>query len=112
MGLVICLDYMISTKGTKYAYKGADQVGSSSSVEVTEKNWQDQVDGVSDKWKDGDRKTVRFGGARRIHEERKDEEDLEENAVDAVTVGTGASRRGRDVGRERLERTILHVTAV
>ena len=31
---------------------GVDQAGSSSSVEVTEKNWQDQVDGVSDKWKD------------------------------------------------------------
>ena len=28
---------------------GTDQAGSSSSVEVTEKNWQDQVDGVSDK---------------------------------------------------------------
>ena len=27
----------------------ADRAGSSSSVEVTEKNWQDQVDGVSDK---------------------------------------------------------------
>ena len=39
---------------------GADQVGSSSSVEVTEKDWQDQVDGVSSKWKDGVRKTVRF----------------------------------------------------
>ena len=51
---------------------GVDQAGSSSSVEVTDKNWQDQVDGVSDKWKDGVRKTVRFGGARRIHEERKD----------------------------------------
>ena len=46
-------------------------------MEVTEKNWQDQVDGVNDKWKDGVRKTVRFGGARRIPEERKDDEDLE-----------------------------------
>ena len=30
---------------------GAEQAGSNSSVEVTEKNWQDQVDGVSDKWR-------------------------------------------------------------
>ena len=56
---------------------GADQAGSSSSVEMTENNWQDQVDGVSDKWKDGVRKTVRFGEARCTHDERKDEEDLE-----------------------------------
>ena len=60
---------------------GVDQAGGSSSVEVTDKNWQDQVDRVSDKWKDGVRKTVRFGEARRIHEESKDEEDLEEKAV-------------------------------
>ena len=50
-------------------------------MEVTEKNWQDQVDGVSDKWKDGVRKTVRFGGARRIPEERKDEKKHEEKVV-------------------------------
>ena len=64
----------------------ADQVGSSSSVEVTEKNWQDQVDGVSDKWKVGVRKTVRFGGARRIHEDRKDGEKQEEKAVATLSL--------------------------
>ena len=58
-----CLGYRISTKDTKYAYKGgAEQAGSSSSVEVTEKNWQDQLDGVSDKWRKGVKKTVHFGG--------------------------------------------------
>ena len=36
---------------------------------------------MSDKWKSGVRKTVHFGGARRIHEEHKDEEKLEEKAV-------------------------------
>ena len=65
---------------------GADHAGSSSSVAVTEKNWQDQVDGVSDKWKDVVRKTVRFGGARRIPEERKDEENLEEKAVATLSL--------------------------
>ena len=64
----------------------ADQAGSSSSVEVTEKNWQDKVDGVSDKWKDGVRNTVRFGGARRIPEERKDEENLDEKAVATLSL--------------------------
>ena len=64
----------------------ADQAGSSSSVEVTEKHWQDQVDGVSDKWKYGDRKTVRFGGTRRISEESKDEENLEDKAVATLSL--------------------------
>ena len=30
---------------------GAEQAGSSSSAEVTEKKWQDQVDVVGNKWK-------------------------------------------------------------
>ena len=38
-----------------------EQAEGSGSVEVTEKNWQDQVDGVSDKWRTGVKKTVRFG---------------------------------------------------
>ena len=45
------MGYRISTKGTKCAYKwGAEQAGSSRSVEVTEKKWHDQVDGMSDMW--------------------------------------------------------------
>ena len=42
--------------------RGAEQAGSSSSAEVTEKKWQDQVDGVSDTWRKWVKKTVRFGG--------------------------------------------------
>ena len=41
---------------------GAEQAGSSSSVEVTEKKWQDHVDGVSDKWRNRVKKAVHFGG--------------------------------------------------
>ena len=40
----------------------AEHAGSSSSAEVKEKKWQDQVDGVSDKWKKEVKKTVHFGG--------------------------------------------------
>ena len=42
-------------------WSGGEQAESSGSVEVTEKNCQDQVDGVSDKWRTGVKKTVRFG---------------------------------------------------
>ena len=59
----------------------AEQAGSSSSAEVTEKKWQDQVDGVSDKWRKGVKKTVHFCGVRRIPKENEDGEELEEKAV-------------------------------
>ena len=65
---------------------GAEQAGSSSSVEVAEKKWQHQVDGVSDKWRTGVRKTVRFRGARRIPKEDKDEEKFEEKAVAMLSL--------------------------
>ena len=55
-------------------------------MEVTEKNWQDQVNGVSDKWRKGVRKTVHFGGSRRIQKEDKDEEELEEKAVATLSL--------------------------
>ena len=60
-------------------------------MEVTEKNWQDQVDGVSYKWKNGVRKTVRFGGARRTPEERKGEENREEKAVATLSLSVQLS---------------------
>ena len=47
---------------------GAEQAGNSSSTSVAEKEWQDQVDGLNDKWRNGVRKTVHFGEARRIPE--------------------------------------------
>ena len=65
---------------------GGDQAESSGSVEVTEKNWQDQVTEVSDKWKTGVKKTVRFGGARGIHEEKKEVESKEEKAVATLSL--------------------------
>ena len=62
MGLGSCFGYRISTRGTKSASRVVEQAGSSSSAEVTEKKWQDQVDGVSDKWRKWVKKIVRFGG--------------------------------------------------
>ena len=66
--------------GLQHNYKGdevrvqgvGEQGGSSSSAEVTEKKWQDQVDGVSDKWRNWVKKTVHFWGVRRIPKENKD----------------------------------------
>ena len=87
MGWESCLGYKTSIKETKYANKGGgDQAGCSSSVEVTEKDWQDQVDGVSDKWKNGVTQTVPFVGARLIPEERKDVENQEEKAVATLSL--------------------------
>ena len=37
-----------------------DESGSSSNE--TERKWQDQVDGLSNKWKKGVKKAVHFGG--------------------------------------------------
>ena len=44
------------------------------------------MDGVNDKLRTGVRKTVHFGGARRIPEENKDEEQLEERAVATLSL--------------------------
>ena len=55
-------------------------------MEVTENDWQDQVDGVSDKWKTGVENTVRFGGARGITDEKKDVEGKEEKAVATLSL--------------------------
>ena len=55
---------------------GAEQAGSSSSAEVTGKKWQDQVVGVSDKWRNGAMKTVHFGEARCIPKENEEGEEL------------------------------------
>ena len=78
------MDHRTSTKGTIQG--GGDQADSSGSVEVTEKNWQDQVYGVSDKWRTGVKKTVRLGGARGIHEEKRDVESKEWNAVATLSL--------------------------
>ena len=80
IGFGNCLGYRTSTKETRCAYKGAgeEHEESSGSVEVTEKNWKDQVDGVGEKWRTCVKKTVRFGGARGIPEGKTDEEGKEE----------------------------------
>ena len=41
---------------------GAEQAGSSSSTNETERKWQDQVDGLSARRRKGVKKTVHFGG--------------------------------------------------
>ena len=59
------------------------------------------MDGVSNKWKDGVRKTLRFGGARRIPEERKEEENLEEKAVATLSLSVQVSADGvRTLGED------------
>ena len=84
------MGFRTSAKGTRCAYKGdGDQSESSGSVEVTVKDWQDQIDGVSDKLRTGVRKTVRFVGTRRIPEEKVGVEllaNLQSEVVEAWEV--------------------------
>ena len=50
-------------RGMKSVYEGgAEQAGSSSSTNETEKKWQDQVDGVSAKRRKGVKKPCTLGG--------------------------------------------------
>ena len=56
--------------------RGVEHAGSSSSADTTEKRWQDQVDGVSDKWRKVVKKTLHFVGARRIPKEDEVGEEL------------------------------------
>ena len=65
---------------------GAEQAGNSSSAYTTEKKWQDQVDGVSDKWRKGVKKTVHFGEVRRTPKENKDEDGVGEKAVATLSL--------------------------
>ena len=44
------------------------------------------MDGVSDKWRKGVKKTVHFGVVRRIPKENKEEEELEEKAVATLSL--------------------------
>ena len=73
-----------------------DQAQGSGSVEVTENNRQDQVDGVSDKWRTGVKKTVRFGGASGIPEKKNDVESKEEKVV--ATLSLSVQVPAGDVG--------------
>ena len=65
---------------------GAEQAGNSGSADTTEKKWQYQVDGVSDKWRKGVKKTVHFGEASHTPNENKDEEGVGEKAVATLSL--------------------------
>ena len=53
------------------------------------------------------KKTVHFGGVRRISEENEEGEKSEEKAVSLVTVCAGAHSRWEDDGREGVERAVV-----
>ena len=57
---------------------GAEQDESGGSTNETEKNWQDQVDGLSARRRKVVKKAVHFGGASRIPEEHDEAEEAEE----------------------------------
>ena len=73
---------------------GAEQAGSSSSTDETERKWQDQVDGLSDKRRKGVKKTVHFGGVRRIPEENEEGEELEEKAMATLSLSVQVPTAG------------------
>ena len=91
---------------------GAEQDGSNSSVEVTEKNWQDQLDGMSDKWRKGVKKTVHFGGARRIPKEDEDGEELEEKAVATLSLSVQVPAGDVKTLVENGWRAVINVTVI
>ena len=80
----------------------AEQAGSSSSTSVADKKWQDQVDGLNDKWRNGVRKTVQFGEAKCIPEGNEEGEKLEEQAGAtlslSVQVPTAGGKKNGEIG--------------
>ena len=91
---------------TRYACKGgAEQAESSSSINETERKWQDQVDGLSAKRRKGVKKTVHFGGVRRIPGESEEVEESEEKTVTtlslSVQVPTAGGKTGEKWWREK-----------
>ena len=88
-------------RGTKCAPKGwVEQAGSSSSADTTEKRWQDQVDGVSDKWRKGVKKTVHFGEVSRPPKENMDEEGVGEKAVATLSLSVPLPAGDRTMGEK------------
>ena len=62
----------------------------------------DQVDVVSDKWRNGVKKTVHFGGVRRIPKEKKDGEEVEEKAVATLSLSVQLpAGDGKTMGEKR-----------
>ena len=79
---------------------------------MAEKKWQDQVDGLNDKWRKGVRKTVHFGEARRIPEGNEEGEKLEEKAVATLSLSVqvptaGGKKKGEMGWREQLSMSQL-----
>ena len=81
---------------------GAGQDESGGSTNGTERQWQDQVDGLRVKWKKGVKKAVHFVGASRIAEECDEAEEAEEQTVTtlslSVQVPTVVGRKMGDKG--------------
>ena len=73
---------------------GAEQDESSGSTNEMEKKWQDQVDGLSAKWRKGVKKAVHFGGVRRIPEKNEGAEKLEEKAVGTLSLSVQVPTAG------------------
>ena len=79
---------------------------SGDSTNEMEKNWQDQVDGLSAKWKKGVKKAVHFGEASRIPEECDEAEEAEEKTVTTLSLSVqvptvGGRKMGENGGREQ-----------
>ena len=66
------MGYKTSMREMKSVYEGGgEQAEGSSSTKETERKWQDQVDGLSDKRRKGVKKAVHFVGVRRIPEKNE-----------------------------------------
>ena len=87
---------------------GAEQAGSSSSTNETERKWQDQVDGLSAKRRERVKKAVHFGWVRRIPGESEEVEESEEKTVTtlslSVQVPTAGGRTMGEKGRREQHR--------
>ena len=77
---------------------GAEQVESSSSTNETKKKWQDQVDGLSAKRREGVKKAVHFGGVRRIHGESEEVRESEEKTVTTLSLSVQVPIAGGKMG--------------
>ena len=73
---------------------GAEQAWSSSSINETERKWQDQVDGLSAKRRNGVKKAVHFGGVRRIPEKSEEVEESEEKTVTTLSLSVQVPTAG------------------
>ena len=113
MGLGSCLDYKTSMRVMKSVYEGgAEQAESSSSTNETERKWQDQVDGLSDKWRKRVKKAVHFGGVRRIPEKHEEGEESEEKTVTTLSLSVQVPTAGGKTGENGGERAVVYVTVV